>query len=256
MNGIALSVYLGLRAVLPLQLGDTIESGLHPSARLAEAYGLIAGLDVRLADDRVARHGTWVGRPIVVEAESLDRLRLVLLGSGIYVFEVDRIGGEPYLFFTTDPSERPPLEVAYEVAMIQVRHLDPAELAAWLEKRVEEREKDLPPGALRTRFTADVRTGKIVARYTSRALLDEYRRLIATQDLPREPNDRPKLERWRSRSMLAGRLEPLLAARWKELGHAPLVIVVHAETNSLLIRAPRHLWPDVEALLEAIDPAP
>ena len=56
--------------------------------------------------------------------------------------------------------------------------------------------------------------------------------------------------------MKAAKLEPRFAAKWKEEGRAPLNVVVHVQSNSLLIRAPLHLVEDVRRILNAIDPMP
>ena len=48
-------------------------------------------------------------------------------------------------------------------------------------------------------------------------------------------------------------LEELLNQRWEDRGGQPIHIVVNEPTNSLMIRIPRHLWPEAQKILEELD---
>ncbi|MGE4618531.1 MAG: hypothetical protein AAEJ04_01840, partial [Planctomycetota bacterium] len=67
---------------------------------------------------------------------------------------------------------------------------------------------------------------------------------------------RPVLRHWPSRRGRVADLALELEQAWNERGGIPLHIVEHSQSNSLMIRVPKHLWPTVEQLLEKLDPLP
>ncbi len=250
-----LVAFLGLNSALPFQTGDTIEPGLYRCGQIARAVGAIKQLDVIIDSDGSEARGVWVRRPTVVSNDSAARLEIYLRASGVFISEFKRPRDKPCLFVSTNPNKRPRLGLGYRATVFELRHAKASDIVNKLHAEVDKREKSLPEGS-RTRFTADERSQKIIVRYNSEALLDAYRKVVAVLDVPDNERSRPKLERWRARSMKAAKLEPLLAASWKESGRAALNIVVHAKTNSLLIRLPVHLVPDLHRMLQEIDPQP
>lgn len=230
-----------------------LPAGKIPAGSVFQAYSVVSGNPLIPENNRVGNRPVELAVPLILHHDSAATLRALLGKRGIFLQEIR--AGRPSLglYASTDPSATPKAGRP-RVRVHRLRHLQPLAAIDLLTQLADQLEKSLEPYEEPSRFVAEPRTGSVVINCYSRERLRRYLELLEACDLPpEEGTHRPVLRIWKARFVDAESLARLLEKSWEQRGGQTLTVVVQSSSGSLLIRTPRHLWPEVEERLLEID---
>lgn len=230
-----------------------LPAGKIPAGSIFQAYTVVSGHPLIPENNRVGNRPVELAVPLMLHRDSEATLRALLRKRGLLLQEI-RTGRPSFgLYVTTDPNATPP-STRPLIRVHRLRHIQPEAAIDLLAQLADQLEKSLKPFEEPSRFVAEPRTGSVVVNCFSRERLRRYLELLEACDIPsEEETHRPVLRIWKARFVDAENLARLLEKSWQQRGGQPLTVVVQASSGSLLIRAPRHLWPEVEERLQKID---
>ncbi|MFN0060404.1 MAG: hypothetical protein ACKVX7_18260 [Planctomycetota bacterium] len=251
MTVLTFAAWFSLNGDASTALESRLPAGPMPARVALNALAAIEACEVITDEPHLIEQVVWTFAPLAIDAANRFNVEAALRAAGVYVLSISGTDGKPWLFAMSAPMRRPQAELPYEIEIALVRHVDAGAAAEYLLKEIEKAETDQVPVDDRTRVIPDPRTQKLLFRYTSPVRLEQYLALLAAYDVPPVPTeDRELLKSWRCRYLRADELAERLHKAWDR---APLHVVTHRESNSLLMRVPPQIWRDVEEILQRLD---
>lgn len=255
MIALALSICLGASPGAGLQVGDTLPPGLHSAGIILLACQAVDKQPMVLADPDIGSIGIDLLVPLRIDRSTINSLEVALRAAGIFRVSYRDAAGNAYRWITRDPQSRPKEATPYEVLVVRLRHLDAKTAATALNGFVEANERNVD--GVRTRFIAYENGNRLIARYSSRELLDRYLEELRKLDAPPEPKQPRRVMRsYLCQKRLASEIEEEFRARWDDESGEEITVVVQKGSNSILLRLPEPLWERAKAILEDLDRVP
>ncbi len=253
MNPLGYCLSILLFMPFPDKAGDILPQGTLPAASVLQGWSVITGLPIAHEHPAIGNTPVRMLNPLRVASENRRLLETVLNQSGLYVKPVGDIRQPRAYWVTHQPLAEPPRPKPV-MRVVHLQHLEPEEGIRILRAEADRKEKNLDLLDRYSNFVASPRTRSIVMTCASHERLRHYLRVLESSDQRPPTNDEgPALKVWKARYLRAAILEQLLSERWDDRGGQPIRVVVNEPTNSLLIRIPRHLWPEAEKMLQELD---
>jgi hypothetical protein len=256
MNTFLFAAWLGLLIPLPQSADSVLPAGKIPTGALLNGWSLITGQELVPENNTLGHRPLRLLEPLTLSAGGEVLIVGLLRSEGILLKPIRRGLAHGPHWATTDVQATPPL-ARYQVRVVRLEHLTPEPICKLLRSEADKREKEIGPLDRPSRFVADPRTGSVIISCTSPLRLQHYQKLLSAADRPPVAGThRPVLRNWRVRQGRVSDLALELDQAWNKRGGVALHVVEHLQSNSLMIRVPKHLWPTVEQLLEQLDPLP
>jgi len=251
--GVGLAVWLAVSSLVAAPAKPLLSAGSWPAGVLLAAHARLAGRPVYPESARIGNAAVVIDRDLVLGEESLAAIAALLFDSGIALVVVDPDRPEiGWLAAKRTPGAVRP--IAMSVGVLRLEHADTVTVAEALNALAEEREAELPPGDIPTRFIADPRTSSIIVRTASAERLAEYLEELAALDRPPVSGESgPVLRVYRPKHGLAADLRVAFEEAWRKRSGIPITVVQPRGQNLLLIRCPVQVWEQVEPILRKLE---
>ena len=238
---------------MPSNEGDVLPKGTLPAACVLKGWSLLSGVPLVHENPTMGHTPVQLLSPFQLLPKNQRLLEAILNQSGLFLKPVGAIR-QPRAYWVTHHRLAEPPRPKPVVQVVRLDHLEPEEGVKILRAEANMKEKNLDLLDRYSNFVASPRTRSVVLTCASNERLHHYLKVLQRSDrVPPRREDGPALKIWKARFLRAPMLEELLNQRWEDRGGQPIHIVVNEPTNSLMIRIPRHLWPEAQKILEELD---